>query len=140
MTRRRTAAESLEAWMAAQFSGDRATCNAIMDPGFVLVEPVGLPYAGTYRGPDGYWAFFDKFLATWTDLDASVERVFENTAGDELAIIFRIKARSARTGRAIDTTLMEHWKFRDGRLVSIAPHNFDTAQLAAVTDHKPVFA
>jgi len=30
-----------------------ATVKELLDPDFVVIEPDGLPYAGTYRGPDG---------------------------------------------------------------------------------------
>ena len=106
-----------------------ATVKELLDPDFVVIEPDGLPYAGTYRGPDGWWTVFRRMLSTWTDIKHEPIFLMGDPAGENFALMVRLSGRSLKTGKPFETTVMEHWVVRNGRVVSSRPHYFDTKYL-----------
>lgn len=118
-----------EQFIAALGRGDWGTMEAMIHPEFEVVEAEGLPYAGTYRGFEGWRRLSEAVLETWSSFRISA---IEMHGGDaESAIIrFAISGRSRRTGNPWESSILELWKFRDGRLARIDPYYFDTHLLA----------
>lgn len=118
-----------EAFLAALGSGDWDAMERILHPDFVCVEAEGLPYAGTYTGFDGWRRLSDAVLATWSGFRMNV---LEMHGGDEDSAVLRIalSGKSRKTGKAWESSVLELWKFREGRLISIDPYYFDTLLLA----------
>lgn len=118
-----------EEFVAALAAGDWSRMEEMIHPDFELTEAEGLPYRGTYRGFEGWRRLSDSVLSTWSGFRI---KLMEMHGGDDEAAVLRfaMSGRSRKTGSAWNTSVLELWKFRDGRLVSIAPYYFDTHLLA----------
>lgn len=118
-----------EQFLAALAAGDWSTMEQMMHPEFVCIEADGLPYAGVYRGFEGWRRLSDAVLATWSGFRM---KVMEMHGGDEESAVLRIalSGKSRKTGKAWESSVLELWKFRDGRLAGIDPYYFDTHLLA----------
>jgi ketosteroid isomerase-like protein len=120
---------SCEAFLAALGSGDWDGMERILHPEFVCIEAEGLPYAGTYIGFEGWRRLSDAVLATWSGFRMNL---LEMHGGDADSAVLRIAlaGTSRKTRKAWESSVLELWKFRDGRLASIDPYYFDTLLLA----------
>jgi ketosteroid isomerase-like protein len=118
-----------EGFLAALAVGDWDAMERMMHPDFVCIEAEGLPYAGTFTGFDGWRRLSDAVLATWSGFRM---KVLEMHGGDDESAVLRIalSGKSRKTGTAWETSVLELWKFKDGKLASIDPYYFDTALLA----------
>ncbi|RYD56918.1 MAG: nuclear transport factor 2 family protein [Sphingomonadales bacterium] len=118
-----------ERFVAALGQGDWPAMEQMLDADFEVVEAEGLPYAGTYHGFEGWRRLSDAVLSTWSGFRLNL---IEMHGGDEDAAVMRfaMSGRSRKTGTAWETTVLELWKFRDGKLARIDPYYFDTNLLA----------
>ncbi|MBX3538916.1 MAG: nuclear transport factor 2 family protein [Chelatococcus sp.] len=119
-----------KAFFAALDTGDFETLGDMMDADFVCHEAEGLPYGGAWRGIAGWKALCKQIVGTWAGLKV-VPIEFLGETADTIVLRLRLTGRSRRTGVAIDTTVMELWRFRDGKLREILPYYWDTAALVA---------
>jgi ketosteroid isomerase-like protein len=118
--------------MAATRSDDEAALASMLHPEFEIEEASGLPYAGIYRGVEGWRALSRAVVAAWSKFRIStLEYPGEGEAS--FTVRFAISGSSRRSGKAFETTVLELWKFRDEKLYRIYPYYFDT-HLIAVTD------
>lgn len=118
-----------EQFVAALGVGDWARMEQLLHPDFEVVEAAGLPYAGVYRGAEGWRRLSDAVLSTWSGFRLAL---MEMHGGNEDAAVLRfaMSGRSRKTGTAWETSVLELWKFRDDRLIRIDPYYFDTHLLA----------
>lgn len=117
--------------MAATQTVDKAALAALLHPDFECVEADGLPYAGVYRGLDGWMALGAAVIGAWSKFRI---RPIEYPGESENAftVRFAISGVSRKTGKAFETTVLELWHFKDGKLAAISPYYFDTHLLATV--------
>jgi uncharacterized protein len=113
-----------ERFIAAVFAGDTATLTALCAPDFVLEQGPAMPYAGTYRGAEGFLRFLDIFAETLDIERLEPVRTYGAENPDWLVSEFVIESRVKASGARYDTTLLERWQFRDGKVASIRPHYF----------------
>ena len=121
-----TSEERMARVMAIIRSGDEARLTELCDPNICVEQAAALPYGGVYRGVAGLRKMLKGLREAWTDMNASLEHVLGDASGDHLLTIQHLRARSSKTGRPVDMTVAELFSFRDGRLISIHPHYFDT--------------
>jgi ketosteroid isomerase-like protein len=115
-------------FFAAMQRGDLAAQAALLHPDFVVSEANGLPYGGEYRGEEG-WRAFNRIVArTWDQFHVELKEVAAE-GSNTLVVVFAIGGRSRRTGKSFDTTVMELWRFADGKVREIVPYYWDTHQL-----------
>src|SRR5579864_3173419 len=108
-----------EQFVAAVFAGDAATIRALTDPDFELHEGSGLPFAGTYRGAEGFLKFLEIFSQTFDIGRLEPIRSYESGEPDCMAFEFDLRATVRDTGQLFESTLIEVWNFKDGRVLSI---------------------
>lgn len=114
----------LDRWLAAVFSGDQQALAGMMHPDFALHQAAGLPYGGVLKGPAGFEHFWRSFGETFEiELLDEVDRF--QSAGGDIVLKFQFRGRLKATGKAFDTTILESFTFRDGRVLAIAPHWFE---------------
>jgi ketosteroid isomerase-like protein len=118
-----------ERFLTALGKADWPTMHAMLDPDFEVVEAAGLPYAGTYRGAEGWKQMSDAVLATWSKFRLGPPEILGETE-DTVVVRFDMKGCSRRTGTPFETSVLELWRFRGDKLVRIEPHYFDTHLLA----------
>lgn len=121
--------EFCERFVAAIQVGDRDAMAAMLHPDFVVVEPEGLPYRGVYRGVDGWFALTKAVIGAWGTFKLETLEHLGETA-DSFVVRFGLSGRSRKTGRSFETTVLELWRFKDGKLIEILPYYFDTHLLA----------
>lgn len=118
-----------ERFFAALNSGDLQTVGGMLAPDFFVLEPDGLPYAGCYRGLDGWRELAKAVLKTWAGFKIHpLEYLGETT--DTLVVRFALSGRSRKTGKTFETTVLELWRFRGPQLCEIRPYYWDTRHLA----------
>src|SRR5687767_1525243 len=115
------AASNLEVqqrFVAAALSGDATTLHALSDPDLVLEQGSGMPYRGIYRGADGFLQFLGVFGETFAIEKLDVIRIYSCDDPDWLVCEFDVRAVTRATGNVYETTLLERWQFRDGKVVN----------------------
>jgi ketosteroid isomerase-like protein len=110
---------------AALFAGDQATILDMVDADFILRPPHGAAYFGRYEGRDGLSRLMEKFTTVYDIQTAEKTRTFTSDDPDEMIFEFAIKGVVRATGKPFDSTVLEVWHFRDGRLREIRPHWFE---------------
>lgn len=126
-----TERDSIARFQAAFASGDRDLLATLVDPEFEVHQSSNLPYGGRYRGIEGFFEFaLGLFLTTWNIETFEMLRRFDEKGtepGIESVVIqIRLAGTVAATGEAFDTTLLEHWIMRNGKLLFAQPHWFET--------------
>ena len=112
-------------FFVALMAGDVETQNQMLADDFVVTEADGLPYAGTYRGPDGWQELAKAVVKVWSGWRLNRIEYLGETA-NSLVVRFAISGKSRKTGRSFDSTVMELWRFRNDRLCEILPYYWDT--------------
>lgn len=123
--------DSISLFQAAVASDDRDLLATLVDPEFEVIQSNNLPYGGRYRGIDGFFEFaLGLFPTTWNIEKFEALRRFDEKQtepGIESTVIqIRLAGTVAATGEPFDTTLLEHWIMRDGKLLFAQPHWFET--------------
>ncbi len=111
-------------FVAAVFAGDAEVLKGLCHPDFLLVQAPSMPYGGTYQGADGFLRFLGIFGATYDIEKLEPLRTYQAEDPDWLVSEFVLRATVKASGKLYDTTLLESWHFRDGKVLGIRPHYF----------------
>ena len=123
MTDRETLA-LVEKLYALSGAGDWAAVAEYMSDELVIVEAASLPYGGAYTGRNALRDLYEKVMAYWEDPSVDMHAI---TAGQDYGVgILTLNVTSRRTGRRLALDIAEMFRFREGKLVEIKPHYFDT--------------
>lgn len=112
-------------FVAAVFAGDSATLTSLCHADFVLEQGAAMPYAGTYRGAEGFLAFLSVFGGTYDIEKLEPVRTYACSDPDWLVSEFELVAMVKATGQRYETSLLERWQFSEGKVLNIKPHYFD---------------
>jgi ketosteroid isomerase-like protein len=111
--------------MAAFFSGDSEEIRALVAEDFVLEPSRDALHHDVYRGSDGFLRFMEKFAAVYDLKESHRANVYAAMEGEALTFELHLRGTVRGSGNAFDTSLLEIWDFRDGKLCRIVPHWFD---------------
>ena len=114
-----------EQFVSAVFAGDADTIRSLCSPDFELHEGSGLPFAGIYRGADGFLEFLGVFNETFDIEELVPVRTFTTDDPDWLIGELNLRATVRASGQRFESSLLEMWQFRDGKVVRIKPHYFN---------------
>ena len=112
-------------FVAAVFAGDSATLAALCHDDFVLEQGETMPYAGTYRGAEGFLRFLGIFGETLDIEKLEPVRSYLCSDPDWLVSEFDLVATVKATGQRYATSLLERWQFSQGKVITIKPHYFE---------------
>ena len=114
---------------AAFARGDVAAILAICDPKaeFEIAGPKGIPWAGSYRGPEGAKKYFAAIEAE-ADVEAFEPHTFV-AEGDKVVVLGVETIRSRRTGRSYETHWVHAFTLADGKIIKFREY-CDTATAA----------
>jgi len=109
----------------AALTGDWAAVTEILTPDCLIVEAEALPFAGTYRGPQGMVDLFVKFGSVLTIKDLKMAPMM--CAGDTVTV--RIELVVDNQGMDETLKVVELLRFENGRVAELTPFYFDAAQV-----------
>lgn len=121
--------EVCQRFLAAMGKGDYDAQAALMTDDFEITEADSLPYAGTYHGIEGWTQLTKAVIKSWSGLRLDLIEI-AGESEDSVLLHFALSGASRKTGRRFGTEVMEHWRFRGGKVAAITPYYFDTAALA----------
>lgn len=95
---------------------------------FVLYEPQGVPFAGEYRGKDGFARAAAAVFGTWESFST---QTIEFIGGEDCAAHYLLfTMTSKKTGNSFSQTVCEVGKFEGDLLKELRIHYFDIAEVA----------
>ncbi|MDE8650990.1 nuclear transport factor 2 family protein [Novosphingobium album (ex Liu et al. 2023)] len=115
----------LERFTGAVMAGDGETVKALCAPGFALHEGSGLSFAGTYGGGEGFMAFFAIFVDALAIERLETVRIYQTDDPDFIVAEMELRATVRETGKPFESSLLERWRFQDGKVAEIKPHYFN---------------
>ena len=98
------------------------------DPSFVVYEDPGLPYGGTFYGPDAFIALrrkVSKFFAL------KILYICAEPDGDRIAVVFSATGRPDAPTASVETVVTVLWTFVGEKAVEARVIYFDTPKVAA---------
>ena len=114
--------------------GDFAAVMALLDPELELVQTELLPWGGHHKGVAGAQTFFG-LIAEHTD--AIPEPTAFIPAGNDVAVVGRLRGHARASGKPIDLDIVHVWTLRDGRAVRFAAWIDTPKMLEALGDESP---
>ena len=119
----------IESLYAAFSRGDLDTIlrNVTDDVEWVEFGPASIPFTGVHHGRESVKRCLTLVKVTQSDLRIRITEFV--SAGDTVVAAIRYSGRVTATGRAFDTSAVQVFTFRDGKVASFRDY-FDTAQLA----------
>jgi ketosteroid isomerase-like protein len=114
-----------EQFVTAVLAGDVETIRALCAPEFRLHEGSGMPFSSTYTGADGFMEFLGAFNETFDIEYLTPVRVFATDDPGWLIGELDFRAKLRADGSLFETSILEMWHFKDGKVVSIKPHYFN---------------
>lgn len=118
--------EIMQRFVAAVLSGDLDTVRELAAPDMELHQGSGLPYAGVYHGAEGFIQFLGTFGETWEIERLEPVRNFPGEDPEWVASELAFAATSKLNGRRFESSLVEVWHIRDGKVLSIRSHYFNS--------------
>ena len=101
--------------------GDLPGVLAMLDPQVEWTEAEGIPYAGTYRGPDAVVAgVFGPLLAEWDGFRVAPDEFVDG--GDTVVAQGRYSGTYKETGKAMSCAFAHVWTLRGGKVVRFRQH------------------
>lgn len=122
---------TFERFFAAIQRRDRETVAALIHPDFQIVEAPSLPYAGTWRGFDGWRGLNRAVAGAWADMNVVVDEILGESA-DALVVRMTLSGRAGPSGTPFTTSILEIWRFEGGQVRGITPYYWDTHHLASL--------
>ncbi|MFE6861811.1 nuclear transport factor 2 family protein [Nocardia sp. NPDC057668] len=106
---------------------------AHLAPDIVMHQAPSLPYGGEWHGHEGFRRFIAAMGESWDGLWFDEQQFL--SADDRIVVHTRGRLRARRTGRTLNTSLLQWISFRDGLITEFRPYYLDTAAvLAALAD------
>lgn len=120
----------IQAFSAAVLNGDSEAAARFAHSDFVVRQAASLPYGGTHRGLDAFYAMLARMQQVWRDLKITPLGTIGDPSGEEFALRMHVEGR-AHDGALMSCEVFERWVVRDGKVAEIWPFYRDTAALAA---------
>lgn len=124
----RTPVETIKAIYAAIGVGDLDAAISLLDPGIVVQQSSALPFAGEWRGHDGFRAMGAAIYEAWPDFSVKPEQFLSD--GKTVLVVTRVRGANT-TAMPLDQPMIERWRVAGGKAVECQPFYFDPAAAAA---------
>ncbi|MFC4945326.1 nuclear transport factor 2 family protein [Pseudonocardia sp. GCM10023141] len=108
---------------------DLDTIRAAIHPDFVMRQSEVLPWGGTHRGPDGFFAFLGTLLSH-IDSTLEIEQLYDS--GDHVVEVGYTVGTVHATGTPYRIREVHIWQLREGLLTSYEVHLDVERMLAAL--------
>ena len=125
----------LQKFISAAQSLDDETVAALMHPAFVVHEAAGLPYAGEYRGLEGWQRLFSTVTGIWKDVAIKTEMYIGADDAEDFAVLMIFSGKSPDGQQPFQTRILENWRLQDGKVIEVWPHYWDTHEMRMLYEH-----
>lgn len=122
-------AKVVEGFLGAFSSGDVPGALSFLAPETVVDEAHGLPFSGTYVGPNGFMDILGKMSAL---LGAKVDRIEVFDGGDVVIGKLLLTFTSNATGEELQTTAVELYTVEDGKITHADVYYKDPGAVTAL--------
>lgn len=92
-------------------------------PDFAVIESEGVPYAGNYKGVDGFQELVHTVFTYFDKLEIEATHYMEGD--DHVVVIVSISGKGKNTGKAFESNLLELFRFKDNKVIEIRPYYWD---------------
>lgn len=123
----RKAVDGLYDAMANQ---DMEAYASFSHPDFAFVESPALPFAGNYQGIEGFQQLVGKVFELCSDLKTVPGATAVNK--DHVMVWVDISLTGRATGKTVNTSLIEVFRFEGDKVIEIRPFYFDTDLVSAL--------
>lgn len=121
----------IDSYLRLARQGEREKGTALyFHKDFTVVEADGLPYAGTYRGAEGFLELIGRVTTQWSNLEIETLQVIGAPDGEVFAIEMSMTGVSSTSGKSFSTSVCELWTVKDDKIFSIKPYYWDTRRMA----------
>lgn len=111
-------------FIKAVFAGDHEVLTGLLHSDFELLHSTTVPYAGKYRGAEGFLRFLEIFMNSFDPLDLDTGETYVAPSG-ALVVEIMLNGTLKTSGKRVETSMLEKWEFEDGLVRRIKPHYFD---------------
>ena len=112
---------------AAFAKGDVPAVLGILDPNVAWTEPDGLPYAGTFNGPDAVLnGVFMQLGTEWDGFSVAPDDFIAE--GDKVVSVGYVSGKYKATGKSFRTNFAHLWTLNNGKAVKFLQY-VDTAKV-----------
>jgi ketosteroid isomerase-like protein len=91
--------------------------RSLIDPDFVIHYDSSLPFGGTYRGVNGFFAALSELMLTLHNVKTQHLNYMEDANGEQYSVIIKLTARMPDINRQVETHVSELWTVRNGKAV-----------------------
>lgn len=112
----------------AALTGDWPTVEALVAKDCPIVESSGLPFAGTYVGPQGMQDLFVRVGGMLTILDVRIKSLIPSAE----TVVVSIDLVLDNRGTPETVQVVEVLRFKGGQVIELTPYYFDTARVSAI--------
>jgi ketosteroid isomerase-like protein len=125
-----SATELLSALVDALKAGDEQATRALISPDFVIHLDGGMPYGGSYHGPDGFLKLTTTVFSAWGGSDFEPQYQLTDETGSRVCTVVRFTGKPEGSSETLETMLSEIWEFRNDQAVEARVWYFDTDRLS----------
>jgi ketosteroid isomerase-like protein len=111
--------ELKERFVGAIMKGDWESARHLADPDFELREPAALPYGGIYKGIEGFQQCLAAIQKAHKTTGLDIMDSYFPAKGDRMITEMEWRGIPLGTGQEAASRVLEHYEFRDGKVLSI---------------------
>ncbi|MDV3127024.1 nuclear transport factor 2 family protein [Mycobacterium sp. 21AC1] len=109
---------------------DFSVIAVTLHPDCVMHQPDALPYAGQWRGHQGFEQWMAAFSEVWSSLTVTAPQFFPS-GSDVVFVRSTVEATARANGAKLTWPLLQMITVKDGLILEIQPFHWDTAAIAA---------
>lgn len=113
---------------AAVGAGDLEAVLALLHPDFELEQSSALPFAGTFRGADGFKALGAAIYRAWPDF--AVTPTAFAPVDDGVLVVTHLSGSNPDGSAPLDQQMIEYWRVAEGKAIGCRPFYFDPVAAA----------
>jgi uncharacterized protein len=96
---------------------------AKIDTNIIFEQSSILPFAGVWKGHEGFQALGAAIFRAWPDFKVEPKSFF--VTGNDVLVLTHVSGSNSRGEPPLDQTMIEYWRVADGKAVECRPHYFD---------------
>lgn len=118
---------------------DFGVIGAVIGPTCKLYQSSGLPYAGTYDGPEGMEEWVRQMALYFDRLEVQNPQIFEQAGSSQVMVLSTLYLRVRKSGQELSYPFAQAFTMdlEAGTIVEVRPFYWDIHDLNAAVGHSP---